>query len=189
VTVSVPADGGILRFPTMSTDTLTIRFVKVVVRAGQIPAYGIKIALPVGLQSLSIPALGNVAAVAPSGSKAVNLPCGTGPAVSLDGRTIPTEVMGTVSDLESLRPMGMVLCGGPVSLSSGNHVIQANAPGGAFKVTALQAVPTSQPAPGATRSARTSTQGGRRHFTVESSPPSASTVGNRDGGYLRGRWA
>ncbi len=145
--VSVPAHGGTLRFPPMTTDSLTIRFVKVTRTVGQVPGSGTRIFMPVGLRQLSVPALGKVTATLPPNQSA-DLPCGQGPSVRLDGRVLPTKMLGSVSDLENLTPMGLVVCGGPIAVGKGDHVLVAGRLGGAFKVTSLQAIPaTSLPDP------------------------------------------
>ena len=57
-------------------------------------------------------------------------------------------MLGDVSDLENLTPMGLVVCGGPIAVGRGDHVLVAGRLGGAFKVTSLQAIPaTSLPDP------------------------------------------
>ena len=81
------------------------------------------------------------------------LPCGSGPTVTLDDAR-PTQVRGTLSDLESLRPMGLAVCGGPTTIAAGDHVLQAGRLGGAFKVTSLQALPATEPKTPASRSTR-----------------------------------
>ena len=49
--------------------------------------------MPVGLGQLSVPALGKVMATRPPNSSA-DLPCGQGPSVRLDGRVLPTKMLG-----------------------------------------------------------------------------------------------
>lgn len=125
----------------MTTDSLTVRFVKVARKIGRVPATSTRFLLPVGIQQLSIPALGHVAASAPA-NRSVDLPCGSGPSLRLDGRQLETTVRGTLSQLENLQPMGLLVCNGPVTLANGNHVLQAGRLDGAFKVTTLQLLPT-----------------------------------------------
>ena len=145
--LSVPAHGGTLRFPPMTTESLTIRFVKVSRTVGQVPGSGTRIVLPVGLGQLSVPALGKVTATRPP-NRSADVPCGKGPSVQLDGRVLPTKLVGNVSDLENLASMGLVVCGGPIAVGKGDHVLVAGRLGGAFKVTSLQAIPsTSLPDP------------------------------------------
>ncbi len=149
----VPARGGVVSFPPTTTDTLTVQFVKVARQIGHVPASGTRFVLPVGLARLTIPALGPVTAT-PAANRAVVLPCGSGPTVALDGRSLPTQVRGTLSDLENLKPMGLAVCGGPTTIAAGNHVLQAGRLGGAFKVTSLQALPATEPKTPASRATR-----------------------------------
>lgn len=144
--VAVPAHGGTVSFPPMNTDSLTIRFVKVARTIGSVPATGTRIVLPVGVAQLSIPSLGSVSGTTPSTNRPVNLPCGKGPDLRLDGAVIRTKVVGTVSDLENLSQMGLFACSS-AAVSPGNHVIEAGRLGGAFKVTSLQGVPSSTATP------------------------------------------
>ena len=136
----VPARGGTISFPPMTTDSLTIRFVKVARKIGRVPATSSRFVLPVGVRQLNIPALGHVAASTPP-DRAFDLPCGSGPPIELDGRQLHTEVRGTLAELEDLKPMGLTVCNGPITLGSGSHVLQAGQLNGAFKVTTLEALP------------------------------------------------
>jgi arabinofuranan 3-O-arabinosyltransferase len=147
----VPAHGGTISFPPMTTDTLTIQFVKVARTIGHVPASGTRFVLPVGVARLSIPALGHVTATT-AANRAVVLPCGTGPTVTLDGQALQTQVRGTLSQLENLEPMGLAVCGGPTTIAAGSHVLQAGRLDGAFKVTNLQALPATEPHTPASRS-------------------------------------
>lgn len=146
----VPAHGGTIAFPPMTTDTLTIKFVKVTRKIGHVPATSTRFVLPVGVARLSIPALGHVTATA-APNRSVDLPCGSGPTVMLDGRRLETQVQGSVSELADLLPMGLAVCG-RVRLTAGNHVLQAGRLDGAFKVTTLQALPATEPRTPAVRS-------------------------------------
>ena len=151
VTVPVPKGGGLISFPPLYTHTLTISFVKVTGRLNTIPAYSEPFIVPVGVQSLTIPALGNVTATLPA-STPISLGCGqgpvltlTGPVLQLDGSTqqttvsLQTTVSGTVGEADALAPMTLSVCG-TVPFTSGNHVLEAPVTD-AFKVTSLMAQP------------------------------------------------
>jgi arabinofuranan 3-O-arabinosyltransferase len=154
VTESVPKKGGTINFTPMATDSLTVRFVKVNRQIGRVPASGTRIVLPVGVKKLSIPALGSVTATTPANG-AFDLPCGQGPTIRLDGSLLSTKVIGTVGELENMRPMGLLVCGGPVSVAQGSHVLEAGRLNGAFTVTSLQALPGARPSASGARTART----------------------------------
>ena len=148
----VPVHGGVITFPAMTTDSLTIQFVKVARKIGRVPASSTRFVLPVGVAGLSLPALGHVAATAPA-NRAVDLACGSGPTVQLDGRALQTQVRGTLSELENFQPVLFAVCG-PVTLTAGSHVLQAGRLGSAFKITTLQGLPATEPHAPASRSSR-----------------------------------
>ena len=131
----------------MTTDTMTIRFTAVSPRRSAIPtgpqAVGLptppKIRLPVGLSSLEVPALGNLAAPSPQLSTKVTLACGAGPVVHVDDASVPTQVTGTLGNLIDLQPMDIRSCAPQTTtLAAGNHVISFPH-GSAFRVTSLLA--------------------------------------------------
>jgi arabinofuranan 3-O-arabinosyltransferase len=138
VTVNVPKGGGVISFPPLFTNKLVITFVKVTGRYNIFPAYDEPFIVPVGVQSLTIPALTTVPASVPL-STPISLPCGKGPALKLDGSTLRTAVSGTVGEADALTPMTLTVCG-PVPLARGNHLLEAPV-SGAFKVSSLMAQP------------------------------------------------
>ena len=140
----VPARGGTVTFPAITTDTLTIRFVKVARTTALVPATGTRIVLPVGVGRLSIGGVGSGAGTTPSSQQPLDLSCGKGPDVRLDGTVFRTKVVGSVSDLENVSQMGFFVCG-TVAVGQGSHVIEAGRLGGAFKVTSIQGIPSAQP--------------------------------------------
>jgi arabinofuranan 3-O-arabinosyltransferase len=168
----VPVHGGAITFPAMTTDTLTVRFVKVARKIGHVPATSARLVLPVGVAQLSIPALGHVTATTPA-NRAVDLPCGSGPNLQLDGRQLQTQVQGTLADLENLQPMGLAVCG-PVTITAGSHVLQAGRLDGAFKVTTLQTMPATKPSTPASRSSRIVGSWGAADRRVEVGPGAQS---------------
>jgi arabinofuranan 3-O-arabinosyltransferase len=134
----VPKGGGVISFPPLFTNKLVITFVKVTGRYNIFPAYDEPFIVPVGVQSLTIPALTTVPASVPL-STPISLPCGKGPALKLDGSTLRTAVSGTVGEADALTPMTLTVCG-PVPLARGNHLLEAPV-SGAFKVSSLMAQP------------------------------------------------
>ena len=143
--VSVPRTGGVISFAPMITDTLSVHFPDVATVMSPLPNTGVSVgistpkpvALPVGLASIGIPALGDQVAAAGISSMTEALPCGSGPAVSVDGSTVQTDVTGSLGDLMALRPMAIRACAPTQSLlAQGDHTISF--PGGsAFRVTSL----------------------------------------------------
>ena len=145
-TVPVPRQGGIVRFAPMTTDTLTVRFtasarVKTISPVGPsaVGVVDLEINVPVGLSSISVPALGSVRSVPPSPSTPVTLACGSGPGVEVDGVTVPTSSSGTLANLINLQPMAFRGCPSTaVSLSAGRHVMSFPS-GSALRMTVLLA--------------------------------------------------
>jgi arabinofuranan 3-O-arabinosyltransferase len=169
----VPSDGGTITFPPMTTNTLTVQFVKVARKIGHVPANATRFVLPVGVAHLRIPALGLVTATT-APNRAFDLPCGSGPTVQLDGHALQTQVKGTLSELTNLQPMGLAVCGGPTMIAAGNHVLQAGRLDGVFKVTSLQALPASEPSTPASRSTRIVGTWGAANRQVEVGPGAQS---------------
>ena len=98
--------GGILRFAPIRTRSLAFRFTPV-----QAPLEISGVAIP------GVPALQT-----PSGP--FRLPCGFGPVVELNGRTLATRVTGTFAELFAGQPMPFTACRG-VSIAAGaNRVFE-----------------------------------------------------------------
>jgi arabinofuranan 3-O-arabinosyltransferase len=152
-TVAVPRTGGIIKFPPVVTNEIILFFQNPTKKKSVIPGYNLSFDVPVGLKNVSIPALGDTTAPTASTTPRV-IPCGFGPTIRIDGMTLKTTLSGTVGDIEALRPMALSVCGGPVRLSAGNHLLNANEGTNPFKVTSLLARPQTPAAGTSTRSAR-----------------------------------
>jgi arabinofuranan 3-O-arabinosyltransferase len=135
--VSVPASGGLIRFDPIVTNQLRIEVLQRAPRRALSPAYGVQTTLPVGIQSLRVPALGAAGATPPNASFPLVLQCGQGPPVTIDGVTYPTSVSGTLGDLMDLRPVEISACSHGIALSAGQHSLHAPSTFGAFDVTSL----------------------------------------------------
>ena len=136
--VPVPASG-VLRFPPLITDQLAISFPGVMPTTSYNPLVGQAQQLPVGLASLSVPALAGLSTGIPAPSAPFRLGCGQGPPVTMDGHTYPTSVAGTVSDLTDLTPVPLHLCtkGAALTLSAGRHWLTSPGTGVPLAVTDL----------------------------------------------------
>jgi arabinofuranan 3-O-arabinosyltransferase len=143
--VSVPAKGGIISFAPMTTDILTIHFVGVAKRVSAVPTGPLTlgqvlpqpISLPVGLSSISVPALGHETSQELAFSTLVDLPCGSGPTVRIDDTSLSTLITGTLGDLFDLQPMSIRVCASePIPFTAGRHVISFPS-GSPFRVTGL----------------------------------------------------
>jgi arabinofuranan 3-O-arabinosyltransferase len=129
--------GGVVRLvPPLRTSQLSVTFpdlqpvaTAVGGQAGQ---------LPIGLSKLTIPGLAGLRVAKPSGQATFLLACGQGPAISVDGKSYPTAVSGTMADLIQSRPVQVLLCtpGSQLALSAGRQWLLAT-PSSAFTVTSL----------------------------------------------------
>jgi arabinofuranan 3-O-arabinosyltransferase len=104
--------------------------------------------LPIALGRLTIPALAGLRPALPDPAASFTLPCGQGPALTIDGRAYPTAVTGQVAALINFRPVQLQPClprqvrasgsrfASGVSLPSGRHMLTAAAPD-PFALTSL----------------------------------------------------
>jgi len=76
-----------------------------------------------------------------------SVPCGSGPPISIDGRSYATSVQGTVGQLLALQPMALSPCGvgGAIRLEAGSHTVTGDNVDSHFKVTNLQFAGTVPP--------------------------------------------
>jgi arabinofuranan 3-O-arabinosyltransferase len=136
--VSVPSTG-ILRFPPLVTDQLDISFPGVMPATAYNPVAGRAEQLPVGLAGLTIPALASLSTGIPAVTAPFRLSCGQGPPLTVDGRTYPTSVSGTVRDLIHLTPLALHVCTGKemLTLPAGRHLLSSPGTGVPLAVTDL----------------------------------------------------
>jgi arabinofuranan 3-O-arabinosyltransferase len=136
----VPAKGGLIRFSPLTTDSLRIQFAKVATGTTVSPISDVQTPLPVGLSNVTLPDL-DIPVVGPLELQTpVNLVCGQGPALTIDGKSIPTSVSGTLGDLVDLKPMRIAACppgGGGVQLATGAHSFEADDSTNPFEVTSV----------------------------------------------------
>jgi arabinofuranan 3-O-arabinosyltransferase len=127
--------------PPLRTNQMTISFPVVQYATATQPISGLPARLPVGLSSLSIPALDGLRPATPARSTSFALPCGSGPSVQLDGRTMRTRVFGKVGSLISFGPVHVRLCraSSAVWLAQGQHRLLAASPH-AFTITGLSLI-------------------------------------------------
>ncbi|PZS24192.1 MAG: hypothetical protein DLM54_00030, partial [Acidimicrobiales bacterium] len=65
-------------------------------------------------------------APSPPDGTVVDLPCGQGPALSVDGTDVPTRLSATIGDLRQGRELAFFACGGPLDLVPGTHRLQTS---------------------------------------------------------------
>jgi arabinofuranan 3-O-arabinosyltransferase len=127
--------------PPLRTNQMTISFPVVQYATSSQPISGQPARLPVGLSSLSIPALTGLRPATPARGASFALPCGSGPSMRLDGRMLRTRVFGNVGSLFSFGPVHVRLCrpSSGVWLATGRHRVLA-ASQKAFTFTGLSLV-------------------------------------------------
>jgi arabinofuranan 3-O-arabinosyltransferase len=123
---------GVVRFPMMRTNRLTIQFTPL---STPLQISGVTIPTVPALSTQAIP---------------FRLACGLGPLVELNGRRVPTRVSGTFADLLTGRPMQFTACS-PVHLAAGSNQVTEPATD-AFSVQDATLV---RPVPAVTRPATT----------------------------------
>jgi arabinofuranan 3-O-arabinosyltransferase len=119
--VAVDLDG-VATFDPITTDTLTVSFPLRDEATSFDPYFRAVSTLGVGVSELGLTGLtgGDPDAV-------VDVPCGQGPTVTLDGRFHQTALRTTLADLRQLQPVDLVLCDGAStgSLGGGEHRLVA----------------------------------------------------------------
>ena len=176
--VSVPPTGSTIYLTPLTTDTLTIEFTGVAHRLGAVPSDGIPITVPVGLSSISLPGVTSTVPSAPPPTTPVDLPCGTGPEVSIDGTPLTTAVSGTLGDLVDLQPMSLRVCAYPAAgLAAGRHTISfpSDPSDQAYVVTGLTVQPV-HGSTGSTPSTPSTNDDDTRRLRVLTWTPSRRTV-------------
>jgi arabinofuranan 3-O-arabinosyltransferase len=157
--LSVPKKGGVIDFAPLTTDSLEVQVLSISTNDQLSPLTGVQSPLPVGLSRIAIPAL-NAAVAPPLNTDApVTFPCGQGPSIQIDGRSIPTALSGTLGDLVDLSPMRLVACpslDGEVKLGPGTHTFAAANFSRPFEVTSVSIQPA-DPVTLSTPRARTAT--------------------------------
>jgi arabinofuranan 3-O-arabinosyltransferase len=163
--VDLPAHGP-ATFGALRTASLAIK----VLDAAPFPNHlrGLITAPAVGLAEIRFPALADLEPAPPPPT--LDLPCGQGPTVLVDGRPVATEVRGSAAALRALRPLSIQACQ-PVVLAPGAHRVDGDE-AGAFVIDSLTVASAGAPvapAPTATRSVRIVTWG-VEHRTIVVGP-------------------
>ncbi len=168
-TVEVARDG-VVRFPAVTTARLQVRFVRWEKR-GSLQPDGSVLPLPVGVSELALP---GVTPVRPA--EKVQIPCGMGPPVVVDGVPHPTAALGTRTDLLRLRPLLLSVCDlpGGLPLAAGSHRVVAADQSG----LAVQGLTLGSPLPTATNPVRSAQvqRWDTEHRTVDVGPGEASLL-------------
>jgi arabinofuranan 3-O-arabinosyltransferase len=164
--------GGVLHFAPLKTNQLTISFPSVMATTAYNPLVGRATQLPVGLAGLTIPALASLSTGVPSASTPFTLSCGQGPSLTVDGKTYPTSVSGTVAALTGLTPLPVHLCtsGTALTLPAGRQWLTSPGTGLPLTLTglSLKNAPASGSASAPAGATATTTAASARSFHVTS---------------------
>jgi arabinofuranan 3-O-arabinosyltransferase len=136
--VPVPRKGGLISFAPLRTDSLQIQFIRSVAKFSVTPDYGFPLPVPVGVQRVSVPGLESAAVTAANPRTTFDLPCGDGPPVTIDGKTVATSISGTLGELTDLQPVPFSACTngfGGLALAAGSHAFAATAAAPPFVIT------------------------------------------------------
>jgi arabinofuranan 3-O-arabinosyltransferase len=144
--LSLPAKGGVLKFPEIATDSLKIRFLRNQGHLSVTPISGVGVPLPVGVTGVTVPGLLTVPDPGPNPSTPVNLACGQGPKVTIDGKSVDTSVSTTLGDLINLRPATLTLCAPStgLTLQAGRHEFLTSDSSSAFLISSLVMQPVAK---------------------------------------------
>jgi arabinofuranan 3-O-arabinosyltransferase len=127
----------------------------------------------VAIAEVALPALLGRPVAAPADAAAVELACGAGPPVTVDGKAIPTRASTTVGALRAGSAIDWTACD-PVRLHHGSHRIEASA--GSLLVSTLVLEPAAGvPPPPEARTVRVGTWG-RESRTVRLGPGADAIV-------------
>ncbi|PRY61527.1 arabinofuranan 3-O-arabinosyltransferase [Knoellia remsis] len=120
-------EDGVLEFEARESATVRIDFGATYALTNLEPGSGVSTYVPVGFSELRV--LGANGPIGPlNGGLATGAPCGYGPSLTVAGRTHPTEVRGTLSDLLEDRPLTWRTCDtGEVALPGGVSDVSAKA--------------------------------------------------------------
>ncbi|MGW5715167.1 alpha-(1-_3)-arabinofuranosyltransferase domain-containing protein [Amycolatopsis sp. NPDC003865] len=130
-TTPVPSTGDV-KFPALTTDHLDISFPELSAASTGGAALGPVAPPAVGVAELYVPALADLISARQDTGTPVDLPCGQGPDLVVDGHTYPTSAKTTTTDLTDFRPIVLGVCAdeGTLPLAAGRHVLSsAGGPG------------------------------------------------------------
>jgi hypothetical protein len=105
-----------------------------------------------------------------------HLVCGFGPSLTVDGKTLATQVTGTFGGLNGFRQLNFSVCSAPLALAAGTHTLEGNV-GGFLKVISVVLRPaTTAPFASTTSAPRSASikSWGAEHRTVAVSAGAAT---------------
>jgi arabinofuranan 3-O-arabinosyltransferase len=128
--------GDVVRFEPLRTNDLTVTPLATIPTLAAGDASRLLTPLAVGIAELRFPALADLQQPRDS-ARPIQLACGAGPAVHIDGATVATSVHGTVGDLLAMRPLQLTSCAPDVRLAAGEHRLTAGREDGLVLTSAV----------------------------------------------------
>ncbi|WP_338696201.1 alpha-(1-_3)-arabinofuranosyltransferase family protein [Streptomyces sp. Q6] len=126
-------ENGVAHFDPITTDRLDVTVTRTAPLKVYNPIADEDLQLPVGLTEAYIPTLDKYRVQQPTPEREFKLPCGKGPAVTIDGTRHRTSARGTLRDLTERRPVDVTLCD-TLTLPAGEHTLTSSG-GGALALT------------------------------------------------------
>ncbi|WP_394434398.1 alpha-(1-_3)-arabinofuranosyltransferase [Streptomyces sp. SGAir0957] len=121
-------ENGVADFDPITTDRLNITITETAPLTLHNPVADEDLQLPVGLTEAYIPSLDTYRVRQPTPERPFSLPCGEGPAVTIDGVRHRTSARGTLADLTERRPVTLTLCD-RLTLDAGPHTLGTDTAG------------------------------------------------------------
>ncbi|MDJ0340889.1 alpha-(1-_3)-arabinofuranosyltransferase family protein [Streptomyces sp. H10-C2] len=138
----VESDGHVVFRPALRTDRIDLTFPQVKRLTVYDAVTGTRLPLPLGLAEVHFPALADLRHTPAGTSRTFQLPCGSGPAVTVDGTAYQTSASGTLGDLTAGLPVRVTLCipDQRLVLGAGEH--RLSSPGSGVPLAVTDAVLT-----------------------------------------------
>lgn len=140
---------GVARFSPIRTNTISLHFSDTAgLRSSYDTSSGTFSSLGIGISELRMPGVPLPVSRSASEDTAVDLRCGSGPSIAVDGTVVTTQVHTTIGALRDLRPVQLQPCGSAaVDLGTGTHrLVMPSSQTWSATTVLLNSGPTSAPA-------------------------------------------
>jgi len=123
-TLSMSPDG-MMSFPPLTTNRIDVSFPQTAVRETVDALTGRRTLVPIGLAEIDFPALRDLRPSETDRPRTVQLPCGQGPNVTIDGVGVPTAVEASIRTITDLQPVPFTVCQpAAFALGPGTHRLE-----------------------------------------------------------------
>ncbi|MFI7588966.1 alpha-(1-_3)-arabinofuranosyltransferase family protein [Spongisporangium articulatum] len=118
-----PDDDGWISFPRATTDRITLIVRGVIGLQSLDRVSGFPVNLPVGASEIVVPGSADTTRIPLPAYRTVQLSCGSGPALDVNGQSIQTRLTGTTDQVLRRAPMTVRLCSAMPALRAGENRI------------------------------------------------------------------